>query len=212
MIKIGIVDDHQLFVKSLVRLFDDIKACQVVLEALNGKEMIRKLAVPGAVPDILLIDVNMPQMDGAATAAYIREHYPAVKMVVLSMNSDDHTILKMLRLGCCAYLLKDIHPNDLETAIFEIDGKGFYNADAYNLNARRLMLQSQLEEQLHLTERELKFLRMACSDLTYKQIAAAMFVSDRTVDGYRDALFVKLKVQSRVGMALEALRRNLVTL
>jgi len=212
MIKIGIVDDHQLFVKSLVRLFDDIAECNVVLEALNGKEMVRKLALPGAVPDILLIDVNMPQMDGAATASYMREHHPAVKMVVLSMNSDDHTILKMLRMGCCAYLLKDIHPNELETAIFEIDRKGFYNADAYNLNARRLLLQSQLEGQLHLTQRELEFLRLACSDLTYKQIAAAMFVSERTVDGYRDSLFLKLKVQSRVGMALEGLRQNLVTL
>jgi DNA-binding NarL/FixJ family response regulator len=174
--------------------------------------MIRNLALPGAVPDILLIDVNMPQMDGAATAAYIREHYPAVKMVVLSMNSDDQTILKMLRMGCCAYLLKDIHPNELETAIFEIESKGFYNADAYNLNARRLLVQSQLEEQFRLTDRERRFLQLACSDLTYKQIAAEMFVSERTVDGYRDALFVKLKVQSRVGMALEALRRNLVTL
>lgn len=210
MIKIGIVDDHQLFLKSLTLLIESIEGCTIVAEALNGKDLIEKLEQKKVIPDILFIDVNMPIMDGPATATYMQRHYAAVKLVALSMKDDDNTILKMLRAGCCAYLLKDIHPNELEKAIFEIDKKGFYNADASNINFRRLLMHAQKQDELALTDREKTFLQLACSDLTYKQIAGEMFVSERTVDGYRESLFQKLKVQSRVGMALEAIRRNLV--
>ena len=99
-----------------------------------------------------------------------------------------------------------------EKAIIEIDKKGFYNADASNINFRRLLMHAQKQDELALTDREKTFLQLACSDLTYKQIANEMFVSERTVDGYREALFAKLSVQSRVGMALEAIRRSLVML
>lgn len=212
MIHIGIVDDHQLFLKSLGLLITSIEDLEVCLEALNGKEMITKLQTCKTLPDILFIDVNMPVMDGRKTAAYVHEHYPQIKLVALSMKNDDSSVLGMLREGCCAYLLKDIHPNELEKAIHEIDKKGYYNADMTNVNFRRLLLQSRKEESLHLTDREKQFIQLACSDLTYKQIADDMHVSERTVDGYRESLFGKLNVQSRVGLALEAIRRNLATL
>lgn len=212
MIHIGIVDDHQLFLKSLGLLITSIEDLEVCLEALNGKDMITKLQTCKTLPDILFIDVNMPVMDGRKTAAYVHEHYPQIKLVALSMKNDDSSVLGMLREGCCAYLLKDIHPNELEKAIHEIDKKGYYNADMTNVNFRRLLLQSRKEESLHLTDREKQFIQLACSDLTYKQIADDMHVSERTVDGYRESLFGKLNVQSRVGLALEAIRRNLATL
>jgi len=212
MIKIGIVDDHQLFLKSLALLIESIPGCEIVVEALNGKDLGEKLEQKKVLPDILLVDVNMPIMDGPATAVYMQRHYAGVKLVALSMKDDDNTILTMLRAGCCAYLLKDIHPNELEKAILEIDKKGYYNADASNINFRRLLLHAQKEDSLNLSDREKKFLQLACSDLTYKQIAQEMIVSERTVDGYREALFQKLSVQSRVGMALEAIRRNLVVI
>jgi DNA-binding NarL/FixJ family response regulator len=212
MIRIGIVDDHQLFLKSLGLLITSIGDMEVSLEALDGKDLINKLQTAKVLPDIMLIDVNMPVMDGRSTAAYIHKHYPQIKLVALSMKNDDSSVLGMLREGCCAYLLKDIHPNELEKAIHEIDKNGYYNADAANLNFRRLLLQSRKEESMHLTDREKQFIQLACSDLTYKQIANDMHVSERTVDGYREALFGKLNVQSRVGLALEAIRRNLATL
>ena len=212
MINIGIVDDHQLFLKSLSLLITTIKECDVSLEALDGKELIKKLETARQLPDILFLDVNMPVMDGRKTAAYVHEHYPQIKLVALSMKNDDSSVLGMLREGCCAYLLKDIHPNELEKAILEIDKKGYYNADACNINYRRLLIQSKKEDALHLTDREKQFIQLACSDQTYKQIASDMHVSERTVDGYRESLFQKLNVQSRVGLALEALRRNLATL
>ena len=124
---------------------------------------------------------------------------------------DDISVINMIKAGCCAYLLKDIHPDELEKALTEVYTKGYYNADVSNINYRRLILKTK-EDTVHFTEREKTFLKLACSDLTYKQISAEMHLSERTIDGYREALFEKLNVQSRVGMVLEALRRNLVSL
>jgi len=209
-INIGIADDHQLFLKSLSLLISGFSGFQIVAEAMNGKEMLDKLAHLPATPDILLLDVNMPVMDGAKTTEAALKLYPTIKVVALSMKDNDATIIEMLKAGCCAYLLKDIHPAELEKALREIYTTGVYYNDASNVNYRRLLLQS--EQKQTLTDREREFLSLACSDLTYKAIAAKMNVTERTVDGYREILFNKLNVQSRTGMVLEALRRQLVSL
>jgi DNA-binding NarL/FixJ family response regulator len=209
-INIGIADDHQLFLKSLSLLISGFHGFQIVAEAVNGKDMLDKLANLPALPDILLPDVNMPVMDGARTAEAVIKQYPGVKVVALSMKENDATIIEMLKAGCCAYLLKDIHPAELEKALKEIQNTGTYYNDASNVNYRRLLVQS--EQKQTLTDREREFLSLACSDLTYKAIAVKMNVTERTVDGYREILFNKLNVQSRTGMVLEALRRQLITL
>ncbi len=210
-ITLGIADDHQLFLKSVSLLINSLDNFEILLEALNGKDLVEKLHAAKTQPDILLVDVTMPVMDGEATVAYVTQHFPAIKTVALSMKDDDVTILKMIKAGCCAYLLKDIHPDELEKALLEIHNKGYYNADAFNINYRRLLITAKKEEAIALTEREKTFLSFACSDLTYKQIAGEMFVSERTVDGYRESLFQKFSVQSRVGLVLEAIRKNLVS-
>ena len=210
--KLGITDDHQLFLKSLSLLISSLKDFTIVVEAMNGKDLIEKLESKNIEPDIILLDVNMPVMDGVQTADYLRNHHPAIKTVALSMKDDDATIISMIRAGCCAYLLKDIHPDELDKALHEIHTKGYYNADAANINYRRLLQHQDKQNELHLSDKEKQFLQLACSDATYKQIASTMNVSERTVDGYRENLFRKLDVQSRTGMALEAIRRNLVTL
>jgi DNA-binding NarL/FixJ family response regulator len=212
-VTVGIADDHQLFVKSLRLLINTFTKFEVIMDALNGKELLEKLASKHLQPDILLIDVNMPVMEGAEAAEKITENYPLIKLAALSMKEDDFTIISMIRAGCCAFLLKDIHPDELEKALVEIDEKGFYNADAANINFRRLMkIASAKKEEFFFTEREKKFLHLACSDLTYKQIAFQMNLAERTIDGYRESLFEKMNVQSRVGMALEAVRRKIVSL
>lgn len=209
-ISIGIVDDHQLFLKSLTLMLQSFNNYEVVIEAANGKDLQEKMADKKTVPEIMLIDVNMPVMDGIATAAWISENYPSVKLVALSQNDGDKTIIGMIKAGCCAYLLKDTHPNELEKALYEIYSKGIYNGDVSNINYRRLL---QFEkDSLNITDKEKAFLKFACSDMTYKQIAFKMGLSERTIDGYRESLFHKLKVQSRVGLALEAIRRELVNL
>ncbi|HVU95442.1 MAG TPA: response regulator transcription factor [Puia sp.] len=209
---VGIADDHQLFLHSLSMLISGFPGVEVVLEALQGDHLLQKLAPLPEKPDILLIDVNMPVMDGPHAAEKIAAAYPAIKMVALSMKDDDTSVISMLRAGCCAYLLKDMHPAELEKALVEVHSRGFYNADAYNINYRRLILKTAEDEALSISDRERQFLQLACSDLTYKEIASRMYLSERTIDGYRESLFEKLNVKSRVGMALEAIRRDLVRL
>lgn len=211
-ITIGLVDDHQLFLKSLELMLESFKNYTVVVEASNGKELQAKLANAANIPDIMFIDVTMPVMDGVETATWLTKNYPAIKLVALSMNDNDNSILGMIKAGCCAYLLKDTHPTELEKALEEIVKKGYYNGDLSNLHFRRLLLTDTKKDALTITEREIEFLKLACSDLTYKQIASIMKVGERSVDSYREILFQKLKVQSRVGMALEAIKKRLVSL
>jgi DNA-binding NarL/FixJ family response regulator len=211
-IKVGLVDDHQLFLRSLSLMLETLQGFEVITEALNGVDLQEKMKNKKELPDIILLDVNMPVMDGVETAKWLQQHYPAIKLVALSMNDKDNAIIKMIKAGCCAYLLKDTHPAMLEKALHEVDKKGYYNADASNINFRKLLLKADEEAKLHITPKELQFLKLACSELTYKQIASEMKLSERTIDGYRESLFQKFHVQSRVGLCLEALRKELVSL
>lgn len=210
MINIGIVDDHKLFLKSLSMLLLSSNHYKVVIEAANGMDLQEQMLQKKIVPDIMLIDVTMPVMDGIATAKWLKQTHPDVKLVALSMNESDTVVLNMIKAGCCAYFMKDTHPSELEKALDEIHAKGYYNADLSNINYRRLLLLNT-EEKIVLSDREKEFLKHACSDLTYKEIAALMFLSERTVDNCREGLFEKLKVKSRVGLALEAVSKGLVT-
>jgi DNA-binding NarL/FixJ family response regulator len=211
-IKIGLADDHQLFLKSLSLMLESFKEYDVIVEALNGADLKEKFKFLPVVPDMMLLDVNMPVMDGIETATWLNKTYPAMQLIALSMNDTDQAIIQMIKAGCCAYLLKDTHPTELEKALKEIKEKGYYNADAGNVNFRRLLLKADEKQSIVLTAKELIFLNFACSELTYKQIAAEMNLSERTIDGYRESLFQKFHVQSRVGLCLEALRKEFVTL
>jgi DNA-binding NarL/FixJ family response regulator len=208
-ITIGIADDQQLFLRSLSKLINSFAGFEVMVEALNGEELLKGIQILKTVPDIILIDVRMPVMDGPTAVNKITLSYPNIKTVALSMKEDDHSILTMLRAGCSAYLLKDVHPAELEKALKEVYDTGYYNSDSFSTHYRRLLKHMDLNE-LKITDREKAFLKLACSDFTYKEIASKMFLSEKTIDGYRDSLFQKLNVKSRVGMALEAIRLELV--
>jgi DNA-binding NarL/FixJ family response regulator len=126
-IKIGIVDDHELFLKSLGMMLSSFRHVEIVLEAINGKDLQAKMVGQPVLPDIMLIDVNMPIMDGVQTAKWLARHYPTIQLVALSMKDDDKTIAEMLGAGCCAFLLKDTDPNELEKALNEVYKNGYYN-------------------------------------------------------------------------------------
>ena len=211
-INVGIVDDHQLLVKSLIVVIESFPSFKVVVDDVSGEGLLKKMEKLSTPPDILLIDVNMPFIDGQKTAELVLQKYPLVKLVALSMKDDDTTVMSMIRAGCCAYLLKHIYPTELEMALNEIHTKGYYNADKLNINYRRLLIKTKDEEAITFKEKHLPFLKLACSDLTYKQIASQMHLSERTIDQYREDLFLIFNVQSRVGMVLEGLRRKLVSL
>lgn len=211
-IPVGIVDDHQLFLKSLGLMLSGFDNYTVTIEALNGKELQLKMETTEILPQILLLDVNMPVMDGIETASWVHANYPDIKLVALSMNDTDKAIIGMIRAGCCAYLLKDIHPIELEKALNEINVKGYYNEDAGNINFRRMFMNEDKNDPRYITDKEKQFLQFACMELSYRQIADEMSVAERTIDNYRDSLFTKLGVHSRIGLILEALRRDLVKL
>lgn len=208
--ELAITDDHRLFTKSFEMMLNSFEKFWVTLEAHSGVELQQKLRSIKRLPDILLLDVSMPDMTGVEIAEWVADNYPGIKIAAVTMNDNDKCILAMLKAGCCSYILKNIHPSELEKALLEIAEKGYYNADTTNINFRRL-IHAQNDEVL-LTERERQFLELACSDDTYKNIAGRMKVAQRTVDGYRDNIFKKFNVESRTGMVLEAVRRGLIRL
>lgn len=211
-VTIGIVDDHQLFLKSLSLLLESFGEYEVIVEALNGHDLQQKMKGSRKAPDLMLIDVDMPRMNGIDTAKWLSTTHPATRLIALSMNDTEYQVIDMLRAGCCAYLLKDTHPTELEKALKEVRQKGYYNADSHNINYRRLLMKSDEGPPLSVSSKEQAFLSLACSDLTYKEIAGAMNMSERTIDGYRETLFHKFEVQSRVGLCIEAIRKGFVKL
>jgi DNA-binding NarL/FixJ family response regulator len=209
-IKVGIVDDHQLFSKSLSLLISNFTDFEVVMEANNGKDLQLKMERSTNLPEIMLIDVSMPVMDGPSTAKWLKQIHPTIKLAALSMDDKEKTIIEMVRSGCVAYMFKDIHPDELEKALLAIHHRGFYNSDSHNINFVEMVRASRDDGKF--SPDEIEFLRLSCTDLTYREIAHQMKMTERNIDSVREILFKKLNVQSRTGMALEAIRKGLVSI
>src|SRR5476651_101835 len=208
-IKIALVDDHRLFRSGIASLISDFNGYHVLFEAANGEELTRKLT-PKVKPDIILLDINMPVMDGMETARWLRINYPDVSVITLSMFGDAEKVLQMVKMGVKGYLLKDAEPEEFEQALLKVSHGEVY----YPEFVTRHIINSfnQKPELLKLNARELEFLRLAATEMTYKEIAEDMCISNRTVDGYRDALFEKLQIKSRVGLVLYAIKNKLIEL
>ena len=213
---IGLIDDHTLFRKGLISLLESIgDHMQVVFEADNGLDLQTQLS-KGTVPDLLMMDVNMPGMDGFATMDWLNAHHPGIDVLVVSMIENEESIIRMLKLGVKGYISKDVEPEILAQAISEIRSKGFYYTD-FITGKLVHTLKSDFDRSRHevfqqMNDREKHFLELACSEMTYNEIAAKMFLSPKTIDGYRNSLFEKLGVKSRVGLALYAVKHGLVKL
>lgn len=178
----------------------------------NGRELISWLD-RGLIPEIVLLDLSMPKMDGFETATYLKQHYPAVKILVLATTSREEHVVRMVRNGARGYLLRDCRPSELRQALDDVHTKGYHYSNHLTDRLVRSLTtpgSGTLNSYFKFSEREYNFLKLACSDLTYVQIADKMCVSPRTVDGYREALFEKMQVKSRVGMAIKAIRWGLV--
>ncbi len=209
--RIALVDDHSLLRNGLASLMTSFGGYTVMFEADNGKEFIDQVARHGA-PDIVLLDITMPEMNGYETAAWIQEKLPAVKVLVLSMMDNDTAIIGMLKAGARGFVLKDSKPAVFKQALDDIRDKGFFMNDLVSnkmLTYVRGEENTQADILSELTKREISFLKLACTEMTYKQIADKMELSPRTVEGYRDELFKKLEVQSRVGLVLFAIKHGL---
>lgn len=214
--KIALVDDHSLLRGSLASLINSFEGYNVVLEADNGKDFIHQLQHHPH-PDIVLLDITMPEMNGFETAAWIKKNLQQTRVLVLSMMDDDTAIIAMLKEGARGYILKDSKPLVFRQALDNIRDKGFFMNELVSNKMLNYVVGDEKKTNYanvltQLTEKETIFLRLACSELTYKEIAAEMGLSPRTVEGYRDELFKKLNVMSRVGLVMLAIKNGLYKL
>lgn len=211
-IKIAVVDDHHLFRSGLINLIQSFGSeYSVVMQANNGKEFITALE-KAELPDIVLMDLNMPVMDGFETSAVMQKKFPQIKVLVITMVEEEKTIIRMLKFGIKGYLSKDVEPEELKKALDITSTKGFYYTDQVTGQLISSVHATSSVPSKSITEREQHFLELACSEFTYKEIADRMCLSIKTIDGYRNNLFEKLEVKSRVGLVLYALKNNLVAL
>ena len=212
--KIVLVDDHVLLRKGLADLVRNL-GYEVLYEANNGKEFCEKLKSNNDHPQLVLLDINMPQMDGYETSLWLKKNHPDIKILALSMHDDENAVIRMLKNGARGYILKDTEPSELKMAIDAILQKGFYYSEM--VTGRLIHSISGIDDEnhssqqiLHLTEREIEFLKLACTEMTYKEIADKMYLSPRTVDGYRDTLFQKLDIKTRTGLVIYAIKNGIV--
>ena len=210
--KVAIADDHTLLRNALANLINTYDEYTIIFEANNGQELRDHIRLH-KVPDIVLLDVNMPGMDGFETTQWISKNYPFIKILALSMLSDEKSIIKMFRLGAKGYLMKNTDPEELKTALDSLMNKNVYLSEYVSGKLVSGLQDGGMgEKEIVLNEKEREFLRWTCTELSYKDIAEKMHVSPRTVDDYRQSLFNKLKVNSRVGLVMYAIKNGIVEL
>lgn len=208
-----IVDDHMLIAKAISSIVNGFENYEVLYEAENGSVLGKKFKIRENIPDIVLLDISMPVMDGFETAAWLKENYPDILVMALSVQDNDESLLKMVKNGAKGYLHKNVHPTELQTGLDKLTANGIYFPDwatskfLLNLSGDAKMLKKNLLNDI--TDREREFLTYVCTEMTYKEIAERMICSPRTIEGYRDALFEKLDVHTRVGLALFAVKNNI---
>ena len=212
--KIILADDHVVLRDALASLINTFDECQVIDVAANGNGVI-EIFKKGKIPHLIILDLNMPEMDGYETTRWLLENHPEVKILILTMYDSEIALIRLLQVGVRGFLKKDVHPAELKAAILAVAENGYY----YSNNATDKLAsffhknhssQSSIEKAL-LTAIEIEFLNHASTDMTYKEIAQKMHLTPRAIDGFRDILFDKLNVKSRVGLAIYAVKNGLVT-
>ncbi|KYH06785.1 MULTISPECIES: response regulator transcription factor [Chryseobacterium] len=206
---IVIVDDHILIAKALEGIIGNFSEFEVIYVSENGKDLIQKFEEGNTIPDIILLDISMPIMDGFETAAWLSKNHPDIKIMALSMQGDDNSVIKMIRSGAKGYLLKNTHPRDLETALTRLNSDGFFYPDwASKIIFSNLNKETESEIAIRISDREKEFLKYTVTELSYKEIADRMCCSPRTVESYRDQLCEKLDLKTRVGLAVFAIKNG----
>lgn len=212
-IKVALADDHVLLRRGLASLIESFEDYTVIFEADNGADLQNKISKDD-LPDLVLLDINMPKLDGFATAKWLKQTYPLVRIIALSMYDNENSVIRMFKAGAKGYILKDCEPHELKAALDSVREKGYYYSELvtgkliHNIN--KMDEDADLRNLSHLNDKELQFLKLACTEMTYKEIADKMFLSPRTIDGYRDSLFEKLNLKTRVGLVMYAIKNGIV--
>jgi two-component system, NarL family, invasion response regulator UvrY len=225
VIKVGLVDDHDLFRSALAEVIELSGIhFKVVMTACDGRELIKLLGRKELhpVPDIVIMDLHNPGMDGPETTKWLRSHYPAIKVIVLSLEDTETSMLTMAKLGVCGYLVKSVDVPILFTAIRKVAENEFYFTDYHPEKDGKAFknvaeLLPEMMGELHiraiwnsLTDNEKEFIKLCCSDNKYREIAGLMKVRSSTIDAYKKRVFAKFQVQSRVGLVILVMKHKLM--
>ena len=205
---IVVVDDHTLLSQAIAGVVSNFENFDVLYTCKNGAELIEKFKIQKNIPNIVLMDVNMPIMNGFETTEYLKNNHAEVNVIALSVEEDENTILKMLRAGARGYMLKDTDKKTLEMALLKVIETGFFHSNTVS----EILMNSfngKKTAEIVLKDKEIELLKLICTELTYKEIADIMNVSPKTIDGYRDNLFVKLNVKNRIGLVLYAIKNKI---
>jgi DNA-binding NarL/FixJ family response regulator len=213
-IKLAIADDHKIFRNGLKATLEDCTDLELILEASNGKELIGLLATK--TPDVILMDIKMPEMDGIQTAAYISQHFKQIKILALSMFNEDKYIVDMMKAGATGYLLKNAEPEEIIEAIATVYHKGFYFNEHLSVTLIKQLFGSARPDSLgspapDLNEREIEVLKLVCQECSNQEIADRIFLSVRTVEGYRARLFEKTGSKNLVGLVIYAIKKGIIS-
>jgi two-component system invasion response regulator UvrY len=213
-ISVALADDHLLLRNALAALINSFGDCIVIVESSNGAEL-TDFVKKGIQPDVVILDLNMPIMDGFETANWLQKNFPTIHVLMLTMYDSELCLIRLLQAGVRGFLKKDIHPDELKFAINSVIQSGYYYS---NHTTGRLvnLFRNQPEGNLSLhkamlSDQEVHFLKLVCTDMTYKEVAQRMGLNPRSVDSLRDQLFTKLDVKSRVGLAMVAIKHGIVT-
>lgn len=215
VIKLMIVDDHQLFRSGLISLMNSFQDIEVLGEAGNGQELLNLLEEKQ--PDVILMDLNMPTMDGIEATKAVKAKYPDIKIVILTMQDEDKFIIHLIDQGANGYLLKNAHPEEMVHAIRTVVEQDQY----FNQMTSQVLLNSlrdgrkknqkpNFSNQLELTRREREVLQLICEGLSNAEISEKLFISIRTVEGHRSNLLNKTDTRNSAGLVAYAIRNNLV--
>jgi two-component system, NarL family, invasion response regulator UvrY len=212
--KIILADDHILLRNALASLINSFDEFEVIAMANDGTGVLQELAT-GNIPDLLILDLNMPKLNGYETAKYLHHHYPEINILILTMYDSEIALIRLLQVGVKGFLKKDINPFEMKKAMLIVAESQYYYSNHSMDRLTAMVMQKKSKEDILqkkiLTETEIEFLRLSSTDMTYKEIATVMKMTPRKIDHYRDNLFDKLDVKSRVGLAMYTIKNGLVT-
>ncbi len=207
-----IVDDHQMLLDGIRALLQDVPSFQIVAEAHNGNQALEELKKTSV--DIVVTDISMPDMNGIELTQKIKSEYPDIKVLTLSMFSEKQTIREMVDAGVSGYILKNTGKEELVGALTKIAAGGIYFGDEVTNEMMRMMSDNDREHEkkiaVTLTFREKEILKLIAKEYSNVQIAAELFISERTVETHRKNIFRKTNTKSIVGLIKYAYEYNLI--
>lgn len=212
-LKVALVDDHILLLNGLANVIDSFDGYKVVIKANNGLEFIEEMKI-SPLPDIIVLDYNMPIMDGYDTVCWLIDNYPDIPVLILTMFDSELMLMRVLQLGVRSILKKDIHPTELNYALDAIITQGYYYPQSVSGKIATMFHKAShkknVKDAIVFTENEIKFLKWVGTDLPYKRIAEEMCVSERTIENYRASLCDKLALRNRMDLAIFAMKNGII--